>query len=127
MAPPAWNAGFSRHSGPQGRGWFLATPGGLARAAEPSRQMRSFPPPACGGLCRLKPAFQAVSAVFMTGGVCRWTDHDGFFRWGPSDRHALRDSAAHGTTLPGEMAFDSWSITANSGTTSAGLWPAVPV
>ena len=28
MAPPAWNAGFSRHSGPQGRGWFVATLGG---------------------------------------------------------------------------------------------------
>ena len=27
----AWNAGFSRHSGPQGRGQFVATPGALAR------------------------------------------------------------------------------------------------
>ena len=72
-APPAWNAGFSRHRGPQGRGWFLATSGALARAAEPSRRMRSVSPPACGGLCRLKPAFQAVSAVFMTGGVHRRT------------------------------------------------------
>ena len=63
MAPPAWNAGFSRHSGPQGRGRFIATPGALVPAAEPSRRMGSFPPPASGGLCRLKPAFQAVPAI----------------------------------------------------------------
>ena len=31
--------------------------------------MRSVPPPAFGGLCRLKPAFQAVSASFMPRGV----------------------------------------------------------
>ena len=62
MAPLAWNAGFSRHSGPQGRGRFVATPRAWARAAEPSRRIRSVPPPAFGGLCRLKPAFQAVPA-----------------------------------------------------------------
>ncbi len=42
--------------------------------------MTSVLPPACGGLCRLKPAFQAVPATlglsiptrtFMPGGVCR--------------------------------------------------------
>ena len=64
MAPPAWNAGFSRHSGPQGRGRFVANLGALARAAAPSRQWRSVPPPAFGGLCRLKPAFQAVGDVW---------------------------------------------------------------
>ena len=58
MAPPAGNAGFSRHRGPPGRARYVATPGVLARAAEPSRRMRSVSPPACGGLCRLKPAFQ---------------------------------------------------------------------
>ena len=63
MAPPAGNAGFSRHSGPQGRGRFVATPGPLARAAELFRRMRSVPPPAFGGLCRLKPAFQAGRAT----------------------------------------------------------------
>ena len=67
MAPPAWNAGFSRHSGPQGRGWFFVSLGVVACAAEPSRRMRSVPPPACGGLCRLKPAFQAVGAIW-----CWW-------------------------------------------------------
>ncbi len=36
MVPPVWNAGFSRHSGPEGRGRFVATPGALARAAAPS-------------------------------------------------------------------------------------------
>ncbi len=50
------------------------------RPAAPSRRMTSVLPPACGGLCRLKPAFQAVPATlglsiptrtFMPGGVCR--------------------------------------------------------
>ena len=61
------------------------------RAAAPSRRMRSVPPPACGGLCRLKPAFQAVPATlglsipartFMPRGVCGRTDHEHFSRWG---------------------------------------------
>ena len=52
-ARTAWNAGFSRHSGPPGRGRFVATP-----SAQPSHPggSRSVRPPACGGLCRLKPA-----------------------------------------------------------------------
>ena len=62
MAPPAWNAGFSRHSGPQGRGRLVANLGGRTRSrAIPANEV--VPPPACGGLCRLKPAFQAVRAV----------------------------------------------------------------
>ena len=60
MAPPSWNAGFSRHSGPQGRGRFVATPGAMAHGAAPPRQMGYVSPPAFGGLCRLKPAFQAA-------------------------------------------------------------------
>ena len=64
---PAWSAGFSRHSGPQGRGRCVATRGALARAAEPSRPTRSVPPPACGGLCRLKPAFPAGGAITAVG------------------------------------------------------------
>ena len=32
-------------------------------APAPPRQMRSVPPPAFGGLCRLKPAFQAGGAL----------------------------------------------------------------
>ena len=63
MAPPAWSAGVSRHSGPQGRGRFVATPGALARAAEPFRRIRSISPPAFGARCRLKPAFQTVRAA----------------------------------------------------------------
>ncbi|MDE2881775.1 MAG: hypothetical protein OXP70_07985, partial [Acidobacteriota bacterium] len=51
MAETAWNAGFSRHSGLQGRGRLVATVGALARAAEPSRRVRSVSPPAFGGLC----------------------------------------------------------------------------
>ena len=31
----AWNAGFSRHSGPQGRGRFVATLGALAQPRHP--------------------------------------------------------------------------------------------
>ena len=49
MSPPAWNAGFSRHSGPQGRGRFVAAPGALARqSAIPANEV--LPPPALGGL-----------------------------------------------------------------------------
>ncbi len=42
-----------------------------------------------------------------------------------SDRHAPRDSAAHGTTRAGAVALCSRFITADSDTTSAGLRPAV--
>ena len=52
MAPPAWNAGFSRHSGPEGRGRFVVTPAQMACAPAPSRRSTSVPPPAFGGLCR---------------------------------------------------------------------------
>ena len=65
-AETAWNAGFSRHSGPQGRGRFVAARAGWTRSrAIPANEV--VPPPACGGLCRLKPAFQAVRAVHATG------------------------------------------------------------
>ena len=87
MAPPAWNAGFSRHSGPQGRGRFVANQSGRTRSrAIPANDV--VPPPACGGLCRLKPAqfsrwgLQAVPATlglsiparpFMPRRVCRFS------------------------------------------------------
>ena len=44
-----------------------------------------------------------------------------------SDRHSLRNRAAHGTTLTGAVALCSRFVTANSDTTSAGLRPAVPL
>ena len=86
--------GFSRHSGPQGRGRLVANPGGWTRTHAIAAN-EVVPPPACGGLCRLKPAFQAVPATlglsipartFMPGGVCRRTDHDGFSRWAGAAR-----------------------------------------
>ena len=65
---PAWNAGFSRHSGPQGRGRFVANPGGRTRSrAIPANEV--VPPPAWGGLCRLKPAFRTVPAILVSMGV----------------------------------------------------------
>ena len=70
MALPAWNAGFSRHSGPQARGWFVAvreearaaaerrSPTGIAarRAAKPhlAPQTRHAPPSAAATLLRVK-------------------------------------------------------------------------
>ena len=53
----AWNAGFGRHRGQKGRGRFVATPGGLARATEPSGRTRSVSPPA---LWRAVPAEAGV-------------------------------------------------------------------
>ena len=66
VATTAWNAGFSRHSGPQGRRRFVANPSGRTRSrAIPANEV--VPPPAGGGLCRLKPAFQAGGAI-----TARW-------------------------------------------------------
>ena len=62
MAPPAWNAGFSRHSGPRAAA-VRHCPGciGARCRAIPASEIR--PPPAFGGLCRLKPAFQAACVI----------------------------------------------------------------
>ena len=43
--------------------------GAHRRAAARSRRTRSVSPPACGGLCRLKPAFQAGGAVCAGSGT----------------------------------------------------------
>ena len=50
-------------------------------------------PPAFGPPCRLKPALQAVPAIFMTGGVRRRTGHGRCSRWGPGGMH--RRSSPH--------------------------------
>ena len=71
-AETAWGAGFSRHPLRRAQRNDLRTAARMARgqarrhrknwwpafpAFVPTRQVRSFPPPAFGGLCRLKPAF----------------------------------------------------------------------
>ena len=59
------------------RGIGAATVAGLpyrcrGRSGEPSRRMRSVPPPACGGLCRLKPAqFSRWGLQAVRAGYCR--------------------------------------------------------
>ena len=86
--------GTPASAGTAARRRFVANPGERTRSrAIPANEV--VPPPACGGLCRLKPAFQAVPATlglsipartFMPGGVCRRTDHDAFSRWGCAAR-----------------------------------------
>ena len=90
LAGTAWNAGFGRHGGPQGRGRFVANPSGRTRSrAIPANEV--VPPPACGGLCRLKPAVQAVGVAAAARGGNRP------FRvgWG----HAQRRCACRSETL----------------------------
>ena len=60
IAPPAWNAGFSRHSPPKagGRTDLMCRDGSAAPANAPG--VATNRPRPCGPLCRLKPAFQAV-------------------------------------------------------------------
>ena len=108
--PPGWH---SRLGTPASAGTAArrAAGGSLrtrvdGRAAAPSRRMRSVPPPACGGLCRLKPAFQTVPATpglsilartFMPGGCA-----DGpIMNMSPGgDRHPLRAAQRNRTPLP---------------------------
>ncbi len=73
MAPPAWNAGFSRHSPPQaGGGMDLIRRDGSGTRANAPWVATNRPRP-CGPLCRLKPALQAVSANLITGAVWKGT------------------------------------------------------
>ena len=48
LARSAWNAGFSRHSGPQGRGRFIASRAHGAQPSHPGERGPSFRPPAAG-------------------------------------------------------------------------------
>ena len=76
---------------------------GIPAEKGPPRNWGSFPPPAFGGLCRpeagvpVRPSPPCTFGVprprlFMPGGVCRRTDHEGFSRWG-AFRPASRGSA----------------------------------
>ena len=57
LAPPAWNAGFSRHSPPKAGGGTNLTRRGRLRVRPPG--LATNRPRPSGPLCRLKPAVQA--------------------------------------------------------------------